>query len=97
MKYIKTLLALCCLCCGGAAAQTAAIAPTDPHIQYVGRICFQNPESPRFSYPGTQMNVAFNGTTLRMKCKPGSGYFMTQIDDSEPFRSEEHTSELQSR
>ena len=62
------------------------ISPLNPHIQYVGRICFQNPESPRFSYPGTQMNVAFNGTTLRMKCKPGSGYFMTQIDDSEPFK-----------
>ena len=67
-------------------AEDHFFGPTDSHIQYVGRICFQNPESPQFSYPGTQFNVAFEGTTLRMKCKPGSGYFMAQIDESEPFK-----------
>ena len=86
MKYVNNLLVACWLCCGVAAAQNTVITPADPHIQYVGRICFQNPERPRFSYPGTQINVAFQGTTLRMKCKPGSGYFMAQIDNAEPFK-----------
>ena len=67
-------------------AKDNVVSPSDPHIQYVGRVCFLNPERPRFSYPGTQINVAFQGTTLRMKCKPGSGYFMAQIDKAEPFK-----------
>ena len=67
-------------------ADDYVVSPADPHIQYVGRICFQNPERPRFSYPGTQINIAFEGTTLRMKCKPGSGYFMAQIDEADPFK-----------
>ena len=62
------------------------ISPTDPNIQYVGRISFQNPERPQFNYPGTQVNVAFEGTWLRLLCKPMSGYWMAQIDDSEPFK-----------
>lgn len=79
------ILALLCTCLI-VNAEDRVYSPSDPHIQYVGRICFQNPERPRFSYPGTQMNVAFEGTTLRMKCKPGSGYFMARIDEAEPFK-----------
>ena len=69
-----------------AVAGDNVFSPADTHIQYVGRISFQNPERPRFSYPGTQINVAFEGTTLRMKCKPGSGYFMARVDEAEPFK-----------
>ena len=69
-----------------ACADDNVVSPADPHIQYVGRISFENPERLKFSYPGTQFNAAFNGTTLRMKCKPGSGYFMAQIDEAEPFK-----------
>ena len=61
-------------------------SPSDPYIQYVGRISFLNPERPQFNYPGTQVNVAFEGTTLRMLCKPKSGYWMAQIDEAEPFK-----------
>jgi len=61
-------------------------SPSDPHIQYVGRISFLNPERPQFNYPGIQINVVFEGTTLRMLCKPKSGYWMAQIDDAEPFK-----------
>ena len=60
--------------------------PSDPHIQYVGRISFLNPERPQFNYPGIQINVAFEGTSLRMLCKPKSGYWMAQIDEAEPFK-----------
>ena len=53
-------------------AQTIApegtwIAPSDSNIQYIGRISFQNPDAPVFTYPGTQINARFEGTSLRMK------------------------------
>ena len=83
-KFI--LMALVALTTTGACAEDQIVSPTDPHIQYVGRISFQNPERPCFSYPGTQINMAFEGTTLRMKCKPNSGYFMAQVDEAEPFK-----------
>ena len=62
------------------------IKPTDKNIQYVGRICFDNPERPRFTYPGTQINARFTGTSLKLWAKPRSGFFMAQIDDAEPFK-----------
>ena len=62
------------------------ICPTDQHIQYVGRICFDNPQRPRFTFPGVQINAGFTGTSLKMMAKPKSGYFMAQIDEAEPFK-----------
>jgi lysophospholipase L1-like esterase len=62
------------------------VKPTDKNIQYVGRICYDNPERPRFTFPGTQINARFTGTSLRLMCKPRSGYFMAQIDGAEPFK-----------
>ena len=62
------------------------VSPTDKHIQYTGRISFTNPERPAFNYPGTQIIAAFEGTSLRMIAKPGSGYYMAQIDQAEPFK-----------
>lgn len=63
------------------------IVPADnANIQYVGRICFQNPKQPRFTFPGVQINARFTGTSLRMMAKPKSGYFMVQIDEAEPFK-----------
>ena len=82
-KFLVSAMLLLSL---SAAAENHMFTPTDPHIQYVGRISFKNPERLRFSYPGTQINVAFEGTMLRMRCKPGSGYFMAQIDQSDPFK-----------
>ena len=62
------------------------VSPTDKHIQYVGRISFQNPQRPAFNYPGTQIIAAFEGTQAKVMCKPGSGYFMAQVDEAEPFK-----------
>ena len=62
------------------------IPPADPHIQYVGRISFANPERPAWNFPGIQIMAAFEGTSLRMMAKPQSGYFMAQIDEAEPFK-----------
>ena len=62
------------------------IKPTDPRIQYTGRISFANPERPAWNFPGVQIITAFEGTSLRMIAKPRSGYFMAQIDNAEPFK-----------
>ena len=60
------------------------ISPTDPFIQYTGRISFANPERPAWNFPGIQIVASFEGTSLRMIAKPRSGYFMAQIDQAEP-------------
>ncbi len=62
------------------------IYPTDKNIQYIGRVCFDNPMRPRFTFPGTQINAHFTGTSLKMMAKPKSGYFMAQIDEAAPFK-----------
>lgn len=62
------------------------VSPTDTHILYAGRISFTNPERPAWNYPGVQIVAAFEGTSLKMMAKPGSGYFMAQIDQAEPFK-----------
>ena len=62
------------------------IKPTNKKIQYVGRISFKNPNAPCFTYPGVQINARFEGTSLKMKAKPMSGYFMAQIDGCKPFK-----------
>jgi len=90
MKRILTIT-LCILAVLSANAATlpikgTVVSPTDTNIQYVGRICFDNPQRPRFTFPGTQINARFTGTSLRLWCKPKSGYFMAQIDGGEPFK-----------
>ncbi|MCR4583456.1 MAG: lipase [Prevotella sp.] len=62
------------------------VLPSDSRIRYVGRICWQQPERPTFNLPGVQVIAAFEGTSLRMMAKPGSGYFMAQIDEAAPFK-----------
>ncbi len=62
------------------------ISPADRNIQYVGRICFQNPERPRFTFPGIQIHARFTGTSLKLWAKPKSGYFMAQVDEAAPFK-----------
>lgn len=69
-----------------AAKGPSVITPSDPNISYIGRVSFTNPESPCFTYPGVQIKAAFTGTSLSLKMKPNSGYFMVGIDEQEPFK-----------
>ena len=62
------------------------ILPSDPHIEYVGRISFANPDAPRFTYPGVSISALFEGTSLNMIAKPMSGFVMVRIDDNDPFK-----------
>lgn len=86
------IFALLVLACQQSVANTtvpfkgAFVSPADPCIHYAGRISFANPARPAFNFPGIQIVAAFEGTSLRMLAKPGSGYFMAKIDEAEPFK-----------
>ena len=91
MKRISLLIFAALMSIGMQASTTLpltgkVVCPTDKHIQYVGRICFDNPQRPRFTFPGVQINAGFTGTSLKMIAKPKSGYFMAQIDEASPFK-----------
>ena len=62
------------------------IPADDAHIVYMGRISHRIPKAVTFTYPGVSIFVNFEGTSLRMKAKPGSGDFMVEIDDQLPYR-----------
>ncbi|WP_102407414.1 SGNH/GDSL hydrolase family protein [Parabacteroides bouchesdurhonensis] len=70
----------------GHAQKKSFIPANDPNIVYTGRVSFHNPESPAFTYPGVQMIINFEGTSLAMKVKPHSGYFTVELDGGEPFK-----------
>ena len=90
--FLKSILWLVCVmfCLPGFSRSMEEdgefISPTNKKIQYVGRISFKNPNAPCFTYPGVQINARFEGTSLKMKAKPMSGYFMAQIDGCKPFK-----------
>ncbi|MDH6356343.1 SGNH/GDSL hydrolase family protein [Parabacteroides sp. PF5-9] len=84
--FLTVLLALVLCASSGLAQGSVEISPSHPHIAYIGRVSFANPESPCFTYPGVEIRTVFEGTSLRMKVKPNSGYFMVEIDKREPFK-----------
>lgn len=84
--FLVALTTLCAQASTTLPLQGTVIRPTDTNIQYVGRICFDNPERPRFTFPGTQINVCFTGTSIKLWGKPHSGYYMAKVDDAQPFK-----------
>ena len=62
------------------------ISPSDPNLAWIGRVSHKNPEKAVFTYPGIQLLADFSGTTVGVVVKPGSGYFMVEIDDTLPFK-----------
>lgn len=85
---IKMLLLFCAslffLACE--AKEGTIITPDNPHIIYSGRVSFADPQSPCFTYPGVQIQAIFEGTSIALRMKPNSGYFMIELDDKEPFK-----------
>lgn len=67
-------------------SSSAFIPASHPNIAYIGRVSFKNPASPCFTYPGVQIRARFEGTSISMRVKPNSGYFMVEIDNLEPFK-----------
>ena len=62
------------------------IKPSNPNIQYIGRVSMKDGNVARFNFPGTQIIASFEGTSLKMIARPESGYFMAQIDRGAPFK-----------
>ena len=63
------------------------VKASSPMIQYVGRVSFaKNPDVASFNFPGTTIHATFEGTSLKMICRPMTGYFMAQVDGCEPFK-----------
>lgn len=85
---LKTLAALAAALTPAMAtsAQQTIVRPSDPAIAYIGRMITTDKNSYKLSYPGTTIIAAFDGTGVKLHCKPGSGYFMVQIDNAEAFK-----------
>ena len=88
LRQLLLLLALLPLCMLG---QRTHISPSDAGFVYEGRISFANADAPRWHYPGVQIRCTFTGTSVRLLTKPGSGFFICQIDDAAPFKVESTT------
>ena len=90
MRKLMITIGICMLamlgCSAGKPATETDVPASDARIQYVGRVNFTNPEAPLFTYPGVQIIAGFEGTSIRMKAKPKSAFYMVQIDNQEPFK-----------
>lgn len=68
-------------------AQTR-INADNPGLVYVGRVSHRTAGCAKFSYPGIQIHAQFSAPSVAMVMKPGSGFYMIEIDDREPFKVE---------
>nr|WP_321408421.1 GH32 C-terminal domain-containing protein [uncultured Carboxylicivirga sp.] len=66
--------------------------PSDPKIQYMGRIDFTNPDMPIFAFPNVTIKTKFEGTSLDFLVRHSNGskfdnnYFMAIIDGKDPVK-----------
>ncbi len=61
------------------------VKASNPNIQYVGRVRMLG-DVASFNFPGTTIQATFTGTSLKMLCRPKTGYFMVTVDNSKPFK-----------
>lgn len=62
------------------------VKASDSRVQHMGRVSFADTSMVRFTYPGVSFAVRFEGTSIAMEAKKGSGYFMVEVDDKEAFK-----------
>lgn len=62
------------------------VSALDKNVAYIGRVSFASKKYARFNYPGVQIRTIFEGTSLKAKMKPNSGYYMVEIDNMDPFK-----------
>lgn len=87
MKQLIFITMLAIASTGGFAQQYSRQIPADhADIRYTGRFSFKNKKAPCMVYFGSQIDASFTGTSIAMKAKPGSGYFMVSIDNDNPLK-----------
>lgn len=88
MKMKKIALCLLAISLAGVveAGAEKRIKPSDPRLAWIGRVSLTDPEKAVFTYPGIQLLADFTGTSVSVDTKPGSGYFMVEIDDYAPYK-----------
>lgn len=62
------------------------VSAFDSNIRYTGRYSIVSGKYIRFGYPGFQIRTVFQGSSLKMKMKPNSGYYMVEIDNQQPHK-----------
>lgn len=82
-KYLTFLLSVLLL--SACSPKSITVPATDPEIKYMGRV-LPTDSGVTFTYPGVTAMVAFRGTGLSMQARPGSGYFVVEIDKEDPFK-----------
>lgn len=86
-KFFNLLLTFSLIAIGSCTTHAAKrIKPSDPRLKWIGRVSLTNPEKAVFTYPGIQLWADFSGSSVSLITKPGSGYFMVEIDEMEPFK-----------
>lgn len=85
--YALAFLAGCCSFVSVTAQTGKSFFPaSSSQIVYMGRTSHTFPDSVRFTYPGVTLFANFEGTSLQMKARPGSGSFMVEIDRQPAIR-----------
>lgn len=62
------------------------VSADDSRFAYIGRVSHAVKGCVSFTYPGVSVLANFTGTSLSAVFKPGSGYFMVEIDDHSPIK-----------
>jgi hypothetical protein len=57
-----------------------ASAPRAPAVDYIGRFDFGDPNHPIAAWPGSQVVVHFDGTTIKVEIEEQSGYATSEYD-----------------
>lgn len=70
----------------GPAGGMVTVSADSPLITYTGRIQYSDPKSPRFAFPGIQIEAAFDGTGLDAIFKESGNrnWYDVSIDGAEP-------------
>lgn len=85
MKMNKSifLVLVCTLFIGCSQKQFQIISPSSQKIEYVGRINFNNPDSPVIYWSGSSVTMRFTGSSVsaRLSDELGKNYFNVVIDN----------------
>jgi lysophospholipase L1-like esterase len=62
------------------AGEPVFVGPDDPHLRYIGRFDFQDPQRPAFDWSGSSIETGFTGTSVTILLSDGANYYNVTID-----------------